>query len=53
LPPGVSLPQHRVPAKNAKNAKNADWIRVDLTKAEHGIAVFCLGGGRHTDTWTH
>jgi hypothetical protein len=34
-------------------AKNADWIRVDLTKAEHGCAVFCLGGERRTDTWTY
>jgi hypothetical protein len=37
----------------AKVAKNADWIRVDLTKAEHGTAVFCLGGERRTDTWAY
>jgi hypothetical protein len=34
-------------------ARNADWIRVDLTRAEHGTAVFCPGRERHTDTWTY
>lgn len=34
-------------------AKDAGWIRVDLTKAEHGTAVFCPGGERRTDTWTY
>ncbi|WP_188189050.1 hypothetical protein [Nonomuraea sp. SYSU D8015] len=37
----------------AKVAKNADWIRVDLAKAEHGTVVFCLGRERHTGTWTY
>lgn len=28
-------------------------IRVDLTEAEHGTAVYCLGGERRADTWTY
>jgi hypothetical protein len=50
LPPAVGLPGT---GYTAKVAKNADWIRVDLTKAEPGTAVSCLGGERRTDTWTY
>ncbi|MDP9868232.1 hypothetical protein J2S55_007498 [Streptosporangium brasiliense] len=50
LSPGADVPSTGC---TATVAKNASWIRVDLAKAEHGRAVFCLGGKRRTDTWAY